>query len=163
VRSEVAALRANQADILAYLVRRVDNREDAADLFGDTYLIAWRKRRSMPADPEAARKWLFVVARNTLLNHYRSGRRRGGLTDALRSELLRQEALGEPPTEEQLEVRRAIEALDHRLAELVRLVHWDGWSIADASEIMGISASTGRTRYAAARSKLQKLLALTVA
>jgi RNA polymerase sigma-70 factor (ECF subfamily) len=58
-------------------------------------------------------------------------------------------------------VRRAIEALDHRLAELVRLVHWDGWSIADASEIMGISASTGRSRYAAARSKLQKLLAVS--
>ena len=161
MRAEVAVLRANQADILAYLVRRVDNREDAADLFGDTYLIAWRRRRSMPTEPEAARKWLFVVARNTLLNHYRSNRRRGDLTESLRSELRRQEALGEPPTEEQLDVRRAIDSLDHRLAELVRLVHWDGWSIADASEIMGISASTGRTRYAAARSKLQKLLALS--
>ena len=157
------ALRTNQADILAYLVRRVDNREDAADLFGETYLVAWRRRRSMPREPEAARKWLFVVARNTLLNHYRSGRRRGGLTDSLRGELRRLDALGEPPTEEQLDVRRAIEALDHRLAELVRLVHWDGWSIADASEIMGISSSTGRSRYAAARSRLQKLLALSVA
>jgi RNA polymerase sigma-70 factor (ECF subfamily) len=161
VRSEVAALRTNQADIFAYLVRRVNNREDAADLFGDTYLIAWRKRRSMPTEPDAARKWLFVVARNTLLNHYRANRRRRGLTDSLRGELLRLDSLGEPLTDEQLDVRRAIESLDHRLAELVRLVHWDGWSIADAADVMGISASTARSRYATARARLQQLLALS--
>lgn len=163
MRQEVDALHENRADILSYLARRVDSVEDAADLFGETCLIAWRKRRSMPAEAEAARKWLFVISRNVLFNHYRSTRRRGGLTDSLRSELRRLDALGAPPTDEQLDVRRAIDALDHREAELVRLVHWDGWSIADAAEIMGISASTARSRYATARTRLQKLLALSVA
>ena len=163
MRAQVTALRANQADLLAYLARRVDNPEDAADIFGDTIEIAWRKRRSMPANEEAARKWLFVVARNTLLNHYRSKRRRGSLTEALRSDIQRRAELGEPPTDEQLDVRRAIESLDASHAELVRLVHWDGWSIADAADIMGVSASTARSRYAVARAKLHKLLAVSVA
>ena len=156
---EVEALRLNQRDILAYLVRRVDNREDAADLFGEAYLTAWRRRRSMPADAEAARKWLFVVARNTLLNHYRSAKRRRALVDGLRDEL---RATTDEPTEQNLDVRRAIASLDPTLAELVRLVHWEGFGIADAGEIMGIGASTARSRYASARAKLKELLALAV-
>ena len=156
------ALRANQSDILNYLARRVESVEDAADLFGAAYEIAWRKRRSMPVDAEGARKWLFVVARNTLLNYYRSRKRRSALTESLRGELLRHAALGEPPTDEQLDVRRAIAALDEPHAELVRLIHWDGWSIADAADIIGIPASTARSRYAVARGRLQKLLAVSV-
>lgn len=158
MRTEVA-LRENQADILAYLVRRVDNREDAADLFGDAYLIAWRKRRQMPANVEGARKWLFVIARNTLLNHYRSSRRRRVLTDALREDL---RYTADDPTEQNLEVRRAIASLDPKQAELVRLVHWEGFSIVDAAEIIGIPSSTARSRYAAARATLATQLSVTV-
>lgn len=153
------ALRANEADVLAYLVRRVDNREDAADLFGDAYLTAWRKRRQMPDEPEGARKWLFVIARNALLNHYRSSARRRGLTLALREEL-RESA--DDPTEHTLDVRRAISSLDARQAELVRLVHWEGFSIVDSAEIIGIPSSTARSRYAAARASLAKLLSASL-
>jgi RNA polymerase sigma-70 factor, ECF subfamily len=159
VRAEVA-LRANQADILAYLVRRVDNREDAADIFGDAYLTAWRKRRSMPADEEGARRWLFVIARNTLLNHYSSTRRRRAFVAGLRDELRGMDA--DPATDQSLEVREAIAALAPEQAELVRLIHWEGFGVAEAGAILGLGASTSRSRYAAARAQLQELLALSV-
>jgi RNA polymerase sigma-70 factor, ECF subfamily len=154
------ALRSNQADILAYLVRRVDNREDAADLFGEAYLIAWRKRRQMPDDAEGARRWLFVIARNTLLNHYSSSRRRRVFTAALRDELRTADA--DDPTEQNLEVREAIASLAPEQAELVRLIHWEGFGVGDAGAILGLGASTARSRYAAARSQLQKLLEVSV-
>lgn len=157
---EVSALRANQHDILAYLVRRVDNREDAADLFGDAYLTAWRKRRSMPADAEGARRWLFVIARNTLLNHYSSSRRKRAFTAALRDELRTVDAVD--PTEQNLEVREAIASLAPEQAELVRLIHWEGFGVADAGAILGLGASTARSRYAAARAQLQALLEVSV-
>jgi RNA polymerase sigma-70 factor, ECF subfamily len=154
------ALRTNQADILAYLVRRVDNREDAADIFGETYLTAWRKRRQLPQDPEGARRWLFVIARNTLLNHYSSTRRRRAFTAALRDELRTMDAGAS--TEQQLEVREAIASLSPEQAELVRLIHWEGFGVADAGAILGLGASTARSRYAAARAQLHRLLALSV-
>lgn len=154
------ALRANQSDILAYLVRRVDNREDAADLFGDAYLTAWRKRRQMPSDAEGARRWLFVIARNTLLNHYSSSRRRRAFTAALRDEL--RTADTDDPTEQSLEVRAAIAALSPARAELVRLIHWEGFTVAAAGAILGVGPSTARSRYAAARAQLQSLLAISV-
>ena len=160
MRAQVAALRANQHDILAYLVRRVDNREDAADLFGDAYLTAWRKRRQMPVDAEGARRWLFVIARNTLLNHYSSSRRRRAFTAALRDELRTTDA--DDPTEQSLEVREAIAALSPAQAELVRLIHWEGFTVAAAGAILGVGPSTARSRYAAARVQLQSLLAISV-
>lgn len=160
MRAQVAALRANQADILAYLVRRVDNREDAADIFGDAYLTAWRKRRSMSSDEEGARRWLFVIARNTLNNHYRSSTRRRAITAGLRAELQTMDA--DPATEHTLEVREAIAALAPAQVELVRLIHWEGFGVADAGAILGLNASTARSRYAAARAQLQELLALSV-
>lgn len=155
-----AALRANAGRILDYLARRVDNPEDAADLFGDAYLVAWRKRRSMPADEEGARKWLYVVARNTLLNHYRSTRRRSALTASLRRELTRTSDVA-PPTDEPIEIREAIASLPAAQAELVRLVHWDELTLVDAAEVMGIGASTARSRYAAAKQNLRRALAVT--
>lgn len=155
-----AALRANAGRILDYLARRVANPEDAADLFGDSYLVAWRKRRSMPRDEEGARKWLYVVARNTLLNHYRSSRRRSALTENLRRELTRTADVA-PPGDEAIEIREAIAGLPPAQAELVRLVHWDGLSLTDAAEVMGVGASTARSRYASAKENLRRALAVT--
>lgn len=155
-----AALRANAGRILDYLARRVDNPEDAADLFGDAYLVAWRKRRSMPADEEGARKWLYVVARNTLLSHYRSKRRRKALTELLRREMTRALDVA-PPDDEAVEIREAIASLPPAQGELVRLVHWDGLSLVDAADVMGVGASTARSRYAAAKENLRRALAVT--
>lgn len=59
-------------------------------------------------------------------------------------------------------MRRAVASLEARQAELVRLVHWEGFSIADAAEVIGIPSSTARSRYAAARAQLQKLLEVSV-
>ena len=50
-------------------------------------------------------------------------------------------------------------ALPEPLRELVTLVHWDGFSVAEASRLTGAAASTGRTRYAKARALLRAYLA----
>ena len=39
------------------------------------------------------------------------------------------------------------------------LIHWDGFSVAEAAEILGLNASTARGRYAAAREQLRQALA----
>jgi DNA-directed RNA polymerase specialized sigma24 family protein len=38
---------------------------------------------------------------------------------------------------------------------LVRLVHWEGFTLADAAQLINIPAATARGRYARARSLLQ--------
>jgi RNA polymerase sigma-70 factor (ECF subfamily) len=62
------------------------------------------------------------------------------------------------------DVRVAVAGLPERLAELIRLVHWDGFSIEQAAQHMGINPSTARSRHARAKDLIrQQLLPVSVA
>ncbi|MBO9578066.1 MAG: sigma-70 family RNA polymerase sigma factor [Microbacteriaceae bacterium] len=143
--------------LLGYFLRRVEPAEDAADLMNETLAAAWKASRRMPADAEAARMWCFGVARNVLRNHERGHRRRDALADRLHVAL----AVAEVPafSGEELDLRAAVAALPDGLPELVRLVHWDGFTVAEAAELLGIPASTARSQHARAKSLLRDSLA----
>lgn len=151
------ALERSSADILGYLSRRVGH-DDAPDLLGETMVVAWRRVSELPQDPELARMWLFGIARGTLQNHARGQRRRWALADRIRVQI-RNDATA-PPSDAGAEVRDAIERLDADLGELVRLIHWDGFSIVDAAELLGIPASTARGRYQRAKEQLRATLSI---
>lgn len=153
-------LEESATDLLAYLSRRVGP-DDAADLLGETMVIAWRRSSDLPDEPERARMWVFGIARGTLANHDRGQRRRWALADRLR--LQGQEHHSSPAADEGLEVRDAIARLDPDLAEIVRLVHWDRLSLVNAAELLGIPSSTARGRYARARELLRAELAVGAA
>lgn len=144
--------------LLGYFLRRTADPEDAADLVGETLTEAWRVARRMPDGPEAARMWLFGVARNTLRHHVRGKVRR----DALISDLGRAITLatGEV-SDDDLDVRRAIARLPEDLAELIRLVHWDGFSLEQSAAHLGIPGSTARSRYSRAKELLRAALSET--
>lgn len=152
VRDETAAL-------LKYFLRRVDNREDAADLLGETLLAVWRRADRLPADPVEARMWLFGIASRVLQNARRTLRRRSALADRLRADLAVRSGRGDASADVRLDVARALRSLPERDRELVALVHWDGLTLAEAAGVVGLNASTARTRYARARAKLAVLLA----
>ena len=144
------------ADVLAYFERRGRDREDAADLLGETLLVAWRRAEIVPRDETQARMWLFGVARGVLSNHSRGVRRRLRLADALRERLAT--AHGESRGDREDALVAAIEELPEDLAELVRLVHWDGFTLVEAATLTGVPASTARGRYARARELLYRSL-----
>lgn len=145
----------NAADILAYFEYRARGAE-AADLLSETMATAWRRIDAMPDEPTEARMWLFGIARNTLANAERAAQRRWKLADKLRAHL----TTSTPVDDDQrtIEVRDAVSRLTPDLRELIGLIHWDGFSITDAAGIIGIPASTARTRYQAARKQLAQSL-----
>ncbi|MFD4957294.1 RNA polymerase sigma factor [Microbacterium sp. NPDC058389] len=149
------ALGAASPDLLAYLQRRV-GLDDAPDLLGETMVVAWRRVHDLPAEPERARMWLFGIARGTVLNHARGERRRWALADRIRTDGGRDAA--SPAADEGAEVRDAIARLEPDLAELVRLVHWERFTIGEAAEVLGVAASTARGRYARAKDELRAAL-----
>lgn len=151
------AIRDTSGDLLRYFERRTQSREDAADLLGETMLQAWRRVDAVPASVERQRMWLFTVAAHTLANHRRSTVRRSALTERLRAEFGRTEA-EVPDSADAVEVRDAVLRLHRAQRELVMLVHWDGFTIVEAAELMGLNASTARSRYAAARETLKSTL-----
>ena len=147
------ALRANAADLLRYLQRRLS--DDAPDVLGETMLVAWRRARDMPAEATHARMWLFGIARMAVVGHGRDASRRLRLAERLHGLV---EPVMWPDDAIALDVRHAIASLPEEQAELVRLVHWEGFSLADAAQVMGRNASTARGRYQKAREELAMAL-----
>lgn len=69
------AMRRHEREIMRYVVRMTRDREDALDLFQETWLRAYR---AYPRLDSAAglRPWLFRIATNLCLNHTRNHARR---------------------------------------------------------------------------------------
>lgn len=151
-----SAIRETSADLLRYLERRAASREDAADLLGETLLQAWRRVDACPAeDPARQRMWLYTIAAHVLANHRRSARRRSALAGRLRGHVAAEVV---PDPAEATAVRDAVLRLRDAHRELVMLVHWDGFTLLEAAELLGVNASTARSRYAAAREILRAAL-----
>jgi RNA polymerase sigma-70 factor, ECF subfamily len=153
------ALESNGRDLLAYFERRVAEPEDAADLLAETYLVAWKRIGAFPIGREHQRMWLFVTARNVHANARRAGLRRAELAGRLRDRLAVDPLeIVAPVDDERRLVRDAVDRLPAAQRELVSLVHWDGFTIAEAAHIVGVNPSTARGRYAAARGRLRTAL-----
>lgn len=104
--------------------------------------------------------WLFGIARSTLLNYARGERRRGALFERLRGAMqLRTPLAG---ADEGADVRDAVARLGADLAEIVRLVHWDGFTMPEVAELLGFPVSTVRSRYRRAREMLRDALEVEV-
>lgn len=65
----------NVRSILGFALRRTGNADDAADVTAETMLVAWRRLHEMPVE-DAARLWLYGVARRVLANNRRTADRR---------------------------------------------------------------------------------------
>lgn len=150
-----SALHECAADLLRYFLRRLE-REDAADAVAEVMTIAWTRVDALPTASGEARLWLFGIARNVLLHARRGSVRRSRLADRLRVNLTAGSAAA---ADRGLEIRDAIDRLDDDLAEVVRLVHWDGFTLSEAATLLDIPASTVRSRYQRARRALHAALA----
>jgi RNA polymerase sigma factor (sigma-70 family) len=144
-------------DLLRYFVRRVTPTFDAADLLSDTLLVICRRARHLPSDDQQARLWAFGVARKVLAGQRRSTRRHSALVTRLKQELEQTGGGGhQDRSVEHLHI--ALATLDPLDQEIIRLVHWDGFSQAEVAQVLDRPAGTIRSRYARARSALRSEL-----
>jgi len=150
-----AAIADAASALLGFFLRRVELVDDAAELVNETLIEAWKVVHRIPSDSQAARMWLFGVARNVLRHHRRSGRRRDALVERLGQAVQLARVADEDVV---LEVRAAVRSLPGNLAELIRLVHWDGFTLEEAAVHLGIPASTARGRHARAKALLRAIL-----
>lgn len=102
--------------------------------------IAWTRVDALPAATDEARRWLFGIARNVRLHAHRGSIRRSRLADRPRATL---SARSLPAADRSWNSGNAIDRLDGDLAELVRLVHWDAFTLAEAAILLGHTVSDG--------------------
>ncbi len=142
-------------ELLRYFVRRIDDREDAADAVAETVIVLWRNEGRLPGDEEGLRRYAFGVARRVLATARRGRLRRSALAERLRESLVESPAVA-PGADDELE--GALVALPERDRELVLLVAWEGFGVAEAGAVLGLRPDAARQRYSRARARLRDRL-----
>jgi RNA polymerase sigma factor (sigma-70 family) len=145
--------------IQAYVVRRVEDRADVADVVADVFTTAWRRLEKVPASPDD-KLWLYGVARRVISGNRRSLRR-------FRSLLARLEAGygGDSVPCPQIAadgvhdgLLDAVRRLGSAEREALQLVHWERLSHTEAAAVLGCSANAVAIRVHRARAKLREAL-----
>jgi RNA polymerase sigma-70 factor, ECF subfamily len=127
----------------------------ADDVVQETLLRAWKNRTVLESPPAAVRSWLFTVARNIVIDEWRSRRARSETSVA---EVPDHPEIGEDDDQLLLSwvVAEALTHLstDHRAVLLE--CYYRGRSVAEAARILGVPEGTvkSRTHYALRALKL---------
>lgn len=143
--------------LLGYALRRVDQPDDAADVVSDTFLVAWRRLADVP-EGDAARLWLYGVARRTLANQRRGAGRRTALGERLRHDLASAVPDHAFAVTEQETVRAALARLADRDREVLELAAWEELEPREIAEVLGISPVAVRSRLSRSRARLRRML-----
>ncbi|GLY90814.1 siderophore-interacting protein [Actinoallomurus iriomotensis] len=139
--------------ICGYALRRCSSPHDAADVVAETFAIAWRRVDEMPTG-DAARLWLYGVARRVLANHRRGERQRRLRTTELRDEIA---ALAGDPLDASI-IARAFRELSDDDQEILGLVAWEGLDRDAIATVLGCSRGTVRVRLHRARTRFSRIL-----
>ena len=146
---------AHFADVWRFARRRTESDAEADDIAAEAFAVAWRRRADVPAD--AARLWLFGVARHVLSNHRRQAERGRRLYLRLATVEAPAAAYADAPPSEQA-VWAALAALSEDDRELLLLRAWDGLAVADIAVVLGITAANVSSRLHKAKARLRREL-----
>jgi RNA polymerase sigma factor (sigma-70 family) len=138
--------------VLAYLARRTETPADAADLYQEVLVLAWRRLERIPLGDDDALGWLLATARRCLANHRRGAVRRTAATQRLADSLV----VGAPVVDhDDGALRYALDRLPAEVRELVTLVYWDELTCDQAAAVIGIKPPAARKRLERARQRLR--------
>lgn len=136
--------RVHAGGILRYCRRLAKNNETAEELMQDTFTRALRAG-SVPADPDAARRWLYRIATNATIDRLR------------RERLVRfvpfigREQAPEVSSEDADLVRRALRSIPPEQATALVLRLHEGFGPAEIAEMLGISEAAVKARLVRGR------------
>lgn len=148
---------ATYPEVLAFAIRRAENRAAAEDAASETFAVAWRKLDDVPDEPLG---WLYAVARNLLANERRAQRRRGRLLGRLSAERGAEARQPDPAASvgESDATMRALAQLSGEQREVLMLVAWEGADARTGSEALGCSPGAFRIRLHRARKAYERAI-----
>lgn len=152
----------HQREIMRYLLRLSGNREDAADLFQETWLRAYRAYPTL--DPQGSvRPWLYTIASNLLRNRARDSARRARVVVPDQNKLAAAGLIAKdnrPDHENEgyaaVHLRELIAALPSKQQQALHLRYFAGLNYAEIANAIDCSEESARSNVSQAMGKLKK-------
>jgi RNA polymerase sigma-70 factor (ECF subfamily) len=143
--------------VFGLALRRLGDRDRAEEAVQETFAAVWRSARSYQADRGPGAPWLYAVARNAIVDRFRSR----GEPVAEVPETPSPEARPDEAAEAEWvawRVHRALEDLPHNERQVLELAYWSGLSQSEVASFLGIPLGTVKTRTRSALSRLSGVL-----
>ncbi len=145
-----------------YAFFRVKNKQSAEDIVADTFMKALEHVHSFDPNKGSVASWLYRIARNTLVDHYRIGKKTTGFpedfdvvdTTDLKTHIENKDMLKK--------VEIALKKLSEREREIITLRVWDELSYKEIAEVLGKSEASLKMAASRALKSLRKELPLGV-
>lgn len=141
--------------LLAYSTRLTGDSRLAEDLVQETLLRAWRHPEALTGEHGSARSWLFTVAHNLAMDHFRrrSSRPREVSADAAGPDVIDFETISSWGDDSDIElavqslvVTEALATLSHEHRSVLAHTFYLGRSVAQTAAELGIPEGTVKSR-----------------
>ncbi len=162
-RSFEEIMQRHEREILRYLLRVSGNRDDAADLFQETWLRAYRAYPRLELDSEV-RPWLYAIAGNLCRNRARDGARRARVIVSIDEKHPPAERTGSAQREfnenagyAAVRLRELIASLPAKQREALHLRCFAGLDYAEIAAAMDCSDQAARANVSQAMRKIKSM------
>src|SRR6185437_10428351 len=145
----------HEREIMRYLLRTTRDREDALDLFQETWLRAYRAYAKLDS-AEGIRAWLFRIATNLCLNRVRDQARRARVFAG--TELDEQHPLNavNGAHERAIDLKKIVGGLPRKQREAMLMRKFAGLEYHEISVALGCSEEAARAGVYQAMKKLKQ-------
>ena len=137
-----------------FIRARVADPATAEDILQDVF-VKIQARLDQLEDPAKLQGWLYLIARNAIIDHYRTRKETTEVPETMPAEL--------PPDDPELEglkasFRRMIYSLPEPYRDAVVLTEFEGLTQKELAERLGISLSGAKSRVQRGREQLKGML-----
>jgi len=138
----------------AFILRRVGDETVTEDLLQDVFLKIHTRIHTLQ-DNQRLEGWVYQIARNTIIDHYRRARPLTDLNDNLPLPTAEDP---DPAAALALSLREIVVSLPEPYRQALVLTEFEGLSQAQLAERLGISLSGAKSRVQRARQKVKDAL-----
>lgn len=143
-------------EIQKFVRRRTKSDADADDIVQNVFIKAYQGM-SLLKEEDKSRAWLFQIARNCIVDHYRKARRTEPLPETM--QLAQEEPMDDGDSLEAAEDMRSILSyLPEKYREALELADLKGMSQKQLSEYLNISYSGGKSRVQRGRELVKVMM-----
>jgi RNA polymerase sigma-70 factor (ECF subfamily) len=151
----------HEREIMRYLLRVSGDREDAADMFQETWLRAYRAYPRLDSE-SGSRPWLYAIATNLCRNRARDSARRGRVVVSHKEALPTADTVGkhhrfdhENEGYAAVHLRELISDLPAKQLQALHLRYFAGLDYAAIASALGCSEESARANVSQAMRKLK--------
>ncbi|MBP9995919.1 MAG: sigma-70 family RNA polymerase sigma factor [Lachnospiraceae bacterium] len=146
--------------VVNFIMRKVSNHDLAEDLASDVFLKVAQKYSTFDSSKASVSTWIYTIAQNRVIDHYRTNHISDELQDEIHSESNIEETLLNNETLEELAC--ALEKLPERERTLIVLHYYNEKSLKEVALQMGMSYANAKIVHRKALQMLQQHLSFSI-